>query len=392
MHVVRCLLVALLLLVPTLHACGDGKGVESTKPSAVALEVVRAFPRLTFTRPLDLQNAGDGTDRLFVVEQAGRIQVFQNVDTVAAARVFLDIRDQVNDAGNEEGLLGLAFHPDFATSRHYFVYYCLVEDNQRKTRVSRFTADAQNPSTTEAGSEQDVITINQPFSNHNGGQIAFGPDGYLYIAVGDGGSGNDPLNSGQDRTTLLGSILRLDVSSLPYTIPSDNPFASNQMGYREEIYAYGLRNPWRFSFDPVTNRLWVGDVGQNAFEEIDVVEKGKNYGWNIMEARICRPPTRGCSMAGLELPVWEYAHASGGKSITGGYVYRGSNVSGLVGTYVYADYITGEIWGLLYDGVTPASNALLRDTNLNIASFGTDEGQELFICAFDGKIYKLDEK
>jgi glucose/arabinose dehydrogenase len=332
-----------------------------------------------------LQNAGDGSGRLFVVEQPGRILVFQNSDTTSDAEVFLDIRSQVVDAGAEQGLLGLAFHPSYAGNGHYFVYFSVTDS----TKVARFTINPQNPNSTDAGTQRDVIAIHQFRANHNGGQIAFGPGDMLHIGVGDGGSANDPRNHGQDRTTLQGNILRINVSSLPYTIPVDNPFRANQMGYREEIWAYGLRNPWRFSFDPVTDRVWCGDVGQNAWEEIDVIKKGKNYGWRIMEASHCRPPTTGCDTDGLELPVWEYSHMGAGRSVTGGYVYRGSRLGGLVGAYIYADYVTGEVWALRYSGAGAPSNALLVDTNLNIASFGVDEAGELLICALDGRIYEL---
>lgn len=319
--------------------------------------------------------------------------VFQDSSTARTAGVFLDIRGQVNSQGNEEGLLGLAFHPDFATNRYYFVYYTLMENSQRKNRVSRFTADSTNLDTTVPGSEEPVITIDDFASNHNGGQIVFGPDGHLYIGFGDGGSANDPNNNGQDRTGLLGDIVRINVDALPYTIPTDNPFVGNSQGYREEIYAWGLRNPWRFSFDPVTDWLWCGDVGQNQWEEIDLIEKGKNYGWKIMEGFVCRPPTTGCATAGLEAPIWVYEHGGSGASVTGGHVYRGSRLPGLVGAYIYADYVSGEIWALRYTGPGTAANTLVQDTNLGISSFGVNVSNELFICSReDGKIYTLAKK
>lgn len=367
-------------------ACSDGGAGPPSPPTDY--KTVQAFPLLTFTQPVDLQNAGDGSGRLFVVEQTGRIRVFENADTASQASVFLDLSSVVN-SGYELGLLGLAFDPNFTSNRHYYVYYTM--SNPRQSRVSRFTADAQNPDTTAAGSRQDVITIAQPAGNHNGGQVAFGPDGYLYIGPGDGGGANDTGNNAQNRANLLGNILRINVNALPYTIPADNPFVGNQLGYREEIYAYGLRNPWRFSFDPVTGYLWCGDVGQNAWEEIDIIEKGKNYGWRIMEGSHCRPPTTGCDMSGLELPVWEYAHNGGGRSVSGGYVYRGSLLPGLLGSYIYADFLTGEIWGLNYTSGGTPTNILLDDTNVGISSFGVDEANELYICAFDGKIYRLAE-
>ncbi|MEE9269823.1 MAG: PQQ-dependent sugar dehydrogenase [Candidatus Krumholzibacteria bacterium] len=381
----RTLAVSAVLVAHALAACSSD---DTVNPTGVRFDAAVAFSNLTFRRPLDLQDPGDGSNRLFVVEQRGTILVFENSDSAGTASVFLDISSIVT-FGREQGLLGLAFHPQFASNGYYFVYYSTT--GQLRTRLSRFQADAGNPDTTAAGSQVDVLDIDQPFANHNGGQISFGPDGFLYIAVGDGGSGNDPQNNGQTRTTLLGKILRIDVDTLPYGIPADNPFVGNNQGYREEIFAWGLRNPWRFSFDPPTQRLWVGDVGQNAREEIDLVEKGKNYGWNIMEGSICLPPTSGCDMTGLVPPVWEYSHpVMEGRSVTGGFVYRGSALPELVGAYVYADFQTGEIWALRYDGARVTANTLLQDTDRLISSFGIDAAGELYFCALvDGRIYEL---
>lgn len=380
---------SVVMAVLALSACGTGTaGPGSGSHPNTAYAVQRAFPALSFDTPVNIQNAGDGSGRLFVIEQPGRIQVFDSNNPTSKTE-FLNIESIVNDSGYEEGLLGLAFAPDFAARRYYFVYYTLIESSSRKSRVSRFRADAANPNATEPGSRVDVITVDQPYANHNGGEIAFGPDGFLYIGLGDGGSANDPAGNGQNRATLLGSILRIDVGALPYTVPPGNPFANNTQGYAEEIWAWGLRNPWRFSFDPVTDRLWVGDVGQNAWEEIDIVEGGKNYGWRIMEGNVCRPPTSGCATAGLELPVWVYAH-NGSASVTGGHVYRGAAVAALVGKYVYADFVTGELWALSVAG--SADNELLDATGLGISSFGVDEAGELYFCAFDGHIYEIVEK
>jgi len=356
------------------------------------IELELAFPNLSFSRPVDLQRAGDGTNQLFVVEQAGIIKVFENAKATASAKTFLDIRDRVNDSGNEEGLLGLAFHPDYETNGFFFVDY--TASNPRRTVISRFSVSAANPDSALKSSEFIVIEIpiNLPNNNnHNGGKIAFGPDGFLYIGSGDGGAGGDPMGNGQNLMSLLGKILRIDVntpsSGRNYGIPSDNPFVGNTAA-REEIYAYGLRNPWRFSFDPVTNQIWVGDVGQGRREEVDVVEKGKNYGWNRMEGNLCYPSGNPCDIAGLVKPIWDYPRSEG-QSITGGHVYRGVNVPDLVGAYVYADFVSGRIWSLRYDGVNPAQNSLIRDTSLNIAAFGIDQNNELYICAFDGKIYRF---
>jgi hypothetical protein len=350
-----------------------------------------AFPNLSFVRPVDLQDPGDGTNRLFVVEQRGIIWVFENTPDVAQKKLFLDIRDRVNDVGNEEGLLGLAFHPDYADSGHFYVDYTALDP--RRTVVARYQVTAANPDSADHNSEFVVLEVNQPRENHNGGRVVFGPDGFLYIGMGDGGGSGDPNGNGQNLTTLLGALLRIDVDtttvSANYGIPPDNPFAGNVQGYREEIFAYGLRNPWRFSFDLDTGRLWLADVGQNLYEEIDVIEVGKNYGWNIMEGLHCYQPPSGCDMTGLELPIWEYDHGLG-NSVTGGYVYRGSRRPDLVGKYIYADYVSGLIWALEYDGVNPPSNSLLLDTSVNIASFGTDHNDKLYICAFDGNIYQFE--
>jgi len=353
------------------------------------VEIEVAFPGLPFTRPVDLQHAGDGTDRLFVVEQAGRIIVFANDASVTALSTFLDIRDRVDDGGNEEGLLGLAFHPDFADNGFFFVDY--TASNPDRTVIARYQVDPNDANRADPNSEVVLLEIGQPFSNHNGGQVAFGPDGFLYIALGDGGSGGDPQGNGQNRRTLLGAILRIDVDNpsggRAYGIPSDNPFAGNTDGFREEIYAYGLRNPWRFSFDRETGRLWAGDVGQGSYEEVDLIENGGNYGWDTMEGRHCFEPSSGCNQEGLTLPVWEYGRSQG-VSITGGYVYRGTSVPELRGQYIYADFGSGRIWALDYDG-QQAQNSELIDTSFGIASFGVDQNNELYICAFDGRIYRF---
>ena len=262
-----------------------------------------------------------------------------------------------------------------------------------QTRVSRFSVNSSDPNKADQSSELVLLEIDQPYANHNGGQIAFGPDGYLYIALGDGGSGGDPQGNGQNRKTLLGSILRIDIDNPSdgknYGIPDDNPFVGNTEGYREEIFAYGLRNPWRFSFDPETGWLWAADVGQNRQEEIDIIEKGKNYGWNIMEGMLCYQPSTNCDQAGLELPIWTYGRDQG-ISVTGGYVYRGQKNPELVGKYIYGDYGSGRIWTLSYDDVDNPVNEELADTDLFISSFGVDSNQNLYICSYqDGKIYQL---
>jgi glucose/arabinose dehydrogenase len=346
-----------------------------------------AFPGLSFSRPVDLQDPGDDSGRLFVVEQAGVIRVFPNSPGASSADVFLDIHALVDDTGNEEGLLGLAFHPDFGNNGFFYVNYTASEPD--RTVIARYRTDPRQPGRADPASAVEILSFEQPFSNHNGGQLAFGPDGYLYIAVGDGGSGGDPLGHAQNRATLLGSLLRIDVDSpaggRPYGIPPDNPYAGNTQGWREEIFAYGLRNPWRFSFDPPTGRLWAADVGQNAYEEIDLIVAGGNYGWNLMEGDHCYLEAN-CDSTGLIPPVWEYDHSQG-QSVTGGHVVRGSSTLG--GAYVYADFVSGRIWALRLDGQGRPANELLLDSGLNISSFGMDAAGGLYLCAFDGRIYLL---
>jgi glucose/arabinose dehydrogenase len=359
------------------------------------IQIEPAFPNLSFSRPVDLQQPGDNTDRLFVVEQAGIIRVFSNDRLTVSSKVFLDIADQAQSyadasGGNEQGLLGLAFHPDYEANGYFYVDYTAA--NPRRTVIARYQVSAANPDSALKSSEFIVLEIPITLpnnSNHNGGQIAFGPDGFLYIGPGDGGSGGDPQGNGQNLQTLLGKILRIDVDNPSagrnYGIPSDNPFTPPN---KEEIYAYGLRNPWRFSFDPPTGRLWLADVGQDRIEEVNIIEKGKNYGWDIMEGSLCFTPMSGCNTSGLTAPIVEYGRSLG-RSVTGGYVYRGANVPSLVGLYIYADFETGRLWSLQYDGINPAANTLLQDTNYLISSFGVDRNGELYFCAFDGKIYRF---
>ncbi|MFX1376210.1 MAG: PQQ-dependent sugar dehydrogenase [Promethearchaeota archaeon] len=345
-----------------------------------------AFPNLTFSRPVGIYNAGDGTNRLFVVEQDGIIKVFENNENVSDYQVFLDISTNTSKE-NEQGLLGFAFHPNYEINGYFYVYYIdLITEN---SIISRFKVNSSDMNRGNRSSEVKILTINQPYVNHNGGQIQFGPDGYLYIALGDGGGSGDPSGHGQNRQTLLGSILRVDIDSeFPYSIPIDNPFYGNLNGWAEEIFAFGFRNPWRFSFDVHTGFLWVADVGQSAWEEIDIVEKGKNYGWNTREGSHDFNP--GSNVTNLEDPIYEYSHIYG-RSITGGFVYRGSNLSSLIGKYIYADFITGIIWALNYSEGFFIDNTILLNTDLYISSFGVDSNNELLICAFDGSIYKIVE-
>jgi glucose/arabinose dehydrogenase len=352
--------------------------------------IVEAFPNLNFEQPVDIQSPKDGTNRLFVLSQPGIIFVFENDPGTKQKEIFLDIRGKVL-FGGEQGLLGLAFHPDYKQNGYFFLDY--TANNPRRTVISRFKVSHDDPNKADPESELILLEVEQPYSNHNGGQISFGPDGYLYISLGDGGSGGDPLNAGQDLTMLLGSLLRIDVDKISdgrnYAIPDDNPFKDNGEGFKEEIYAYGLRNIWRFSFDN-QNRLWAADVGQNKWEEINIIEKGKNYGWRIMEGKHCFDPPANCDTTGLVLPIWEYGHDdAGGYSITGGFVYNGTSAPGLKGKYIYADYVVGKIWILEYvNGIV--NNSLLTRTNYLISTFGVDENDELYFSDHNsGRLYKF---
>lgn len=346
-----------------------------------------AFPNLTFSNPLYLDHAGDGSNRIFVVEQAGRIKVFPNNSAVTATKTFLDITDRVT-SGGETGLLGLAFHPDYENNGYFYVNY--TAPSPLRTVISRFQVTS-NPDSANKNSEQILLTFNQPYSNHNGGWIGFGPDGYLYIATGDGGSAGDPQNNAQNITNLLGKILRIDVNNpqppLNYGIPASNPFYdSTNTSIRKEIYAYGLRNPWRNSFDPVTGWLWSADVGQNQWEEIDIITNGGNYGWRCYEGNQAYNLT-GCS-GNYIFPIWVYSHSLG-ISVTGGYVYRGQNVPELFGKYIYGDYGSRRVWALEYDGINPPNNTQITTAAGSITSFGVDQNNELYLVSFDGKIYKF---
>ncbi len=352
-----------------------------------------AFPNLaTFNNPIEMANAGDGTNRLFVAQQRGLIYVFQNSPTVNSRKTFMDMTGIVSVSGSETGLLGIAFHPDYENNRYFYLSYTFDSSGLR-SRISRFEASSVNPDTAFRSSEKILLTLAQPYSNHNGGKIAFGPDGYLYISYGDGGSGGDPGNRAQNRTLLLGKILRIDVNSsdpgLSYSIPPTNPYYQNTDGFREEIYAYGVRNVWKFNFDYTTGKLWAGDVGQNAWEEIDIIERGKNYGWNKMEGFYCYGA---CDTTGkgFTRPIYNYSHSLG-QSITGGYVYRGAQLPGLFGKYLYADYGFGTLWSLDYDGINPPTNTTLQDTSWLISSFGEDENKEVYILRYSstGAIYKI---
>lgn len=357
-------------------------------PALLAAQEIRlAQVAQGINAPTDIQHPGDGSGRLFLVEQRGLIKILR--DGTVLSQPFLDIRTKVSPTGDERGLLGLAFPPSFAQSQRFFVNYTNLSGH---TVIAQYRVSS-NRDVADVASETILLTINQPFANHNGGQIRFGPDGYLYIGMGDGGSGGDPQNNAQNMTSLLGKMLRVDVESQPGTvrIPPDNPFV-NTAGTRPEIWASGLRNPWRFSFDRATRDLWIGDVGQGTYEEIDFQPSdsrgGENYGWRQMEGAHC--VQAGCVTAGKTLPVAEYTHAGGACSVTGGFVYRGSGWPALQGTYFYADYCNGRIWGLGRPADAWVSRVVL-DSGLNITTFGEDEAGELYLAsASNGRIYRVE--
>lgn len=351
------------------------------------VKVSAAFPSYTFSYPIDIQSPPDSSDQIFIVSQNGIIHILDNSSGTYIPSTFLDISNEVL-FGGEQGLLGLAFHPDFINNGYLYVNYTAA--NPRRSIISRFTRSSQE-NTVNKNSELIFLEILQPYSNHNGGQIAFGPDGYLYTSLGDGGSGGDPENRAQNLQSLLGKILRIDVdnqeSEMNYSIPDDNPFNGNSLNYREEIFAYGLRNVWRFSFDS-EGRIWAADVGQNKWEEISLIENGGNYGWRIMEGFHCYNPSTNCNQDGLMLPIWEYGHnASGGYSITGGYVYEGTELSELTGKYIYGDYLSGNIWAL---NPEDTSNSFLFTFEGYISTFGIDNNQGLYFADYNtGIIYKF---
>ena len=350
---------------------------------ATTYRLENAFPNLTFKRPVWMCHKPDNSSQLLVVEQAGVIRTFDNSPRAKTSRIFLDIRDRVSDRNNEEGLLGLAFDPLYSTNGHFFVFYSAARP--RRMVVSRFQSIG---GVAKKSSELILLEVKQPYGNHNGGTLLFGPDAKLYIGLGDGGSGGDPQNHGQNLQTLLGTILRIDVRNASfkerYTVPSSNPFVG-VAGARPEIWAYGLRNPWRMSFDRETGELWAGDVGQNAYEEINLIIKGGNYGWRHREGT--HPYRKGKSSPSFIGPIAEYGHDQG-QCIVGGYVYRGKRLPQLEGAYLFADYVSGLIGAVHRRNGKADTQILLRQPN-NISSLAEGPSGELFFLAFDGNIYQL---
>jgi len=391
-----------LLVLCGLLACGD----DSSGPAGPsggdndAYTIADAFPNLTFSRPTDIRNAGDGSHRLFVTEQTGQIYVFSDQNP-AAKTLFLDVSSEVQwQQFSELGLLGIAFHPDYKNNGFFFVMYTSGTPTARLERISRFHVSA-DPNVADPSSEKILYEFADAFPNHNGGSLTFGPDGFLYAGVGDEGGAGDPKNNAQDRSRIFGKILRIDVDqnvNTPpyYGIPFGNPYVGNNVGYREDIWAYGFRNPWRISFDG--NTLIAADVGQARWEEVDIVRKGGNYGWDCREgllaySQIENPSSPLCGTAGPFIdPIHVYDH-SVGQSITGGYVYRGPTL-GLTGKYIYGDFDTGRIWSLDLD---TKENKELAHTNQFITTFGVGEDHELYVGAYfaDGtasSIYRIVKK
>jgi glucose/arabinose dehydrogenase len=362
----------------------------SLQVCAFAAPAVDLQPIVTrIDRPVAITNAGDGSGRLFITLRAGIVIIVGAQGLIDPP--FLNISSLTTTDG-ERGLLSIAFHPSYRTNGFFYVNYTNLTG---ATVIARYHVSA-NPDVADPVSASILLTIPQPFANHNGGQLQFGPDGYLYIGMGDGGSGGDPLDNGQNLGALLGKMLRIDVDgAFPYAVPADNPFLSTP-GARSEIWAYGFRNPWRFSFDRQTGDLFIGDVGEASFEEVDFQAAastgGENYGWRLMEATHCFDPASNCNDGSLTLPVIEYPHAAGDCSISAGYRYRGTASPNLSGIYFYADFCSGKIWGATETSPGVFSSELLVDTELAITAFGEDEQGELYVAHFaspDGAVYEL---
>ena len=363
----------LLLAASFVILAGDARGTIELETIASGL-----------SSPLYVTTAGDGSGRLFIVEQGGRIRILSGDALLATP--FLEISDRVR-SGGERGLLGLAFHPSYPANGRFFVNYTRDGANGLETVVAEYAVSPENVNLAVKGSEEILLSFRQPFSNHNGGMLAFGPDGFLHIGTGDGGSGGDPQGNGQNLETLLGKILRIDVDSgSPFAAPQDNPFVGKPGG--DEIWAYGLRNPWRFSFDRVTGRLMAGDVGQNRLEEIDIIVKGGNYGWNIMEGTLCFSPPSNCNPSGLIPPIHEYGRDLG-ISVTGGYVYRGPSAPSLWGKYLFADFGSGRLWALTEISPGQWQREQVLSTGLFISSFGEDESGEVYVVDHNGSVRRI---
>ncbi|HMF92237.1 MAG TPA: PQQ-dependent sugar dehydrogenase [Candidatus Angelobacter sp.] len=377
---------ALLVLVFLVAGCGGNNPMPPSNLPSLALTLVTSG----FSSPLGLEQSGDGSGRLFVVEQGGKIKIIQNGSVLSTP--FLDISSKIS-MGSEMGLLGVTFHPNYSANGKLYVNYTRTVSGQIQSVIAEYTASPAGSNQVNIATERILLTVDQVgnFTNHKAGQLAFGPDGLLYFGLGDGGSGGDPFGHGQSTATLLGKMMRIDVNStdagLQYHVPADNPFAAG--GGLPEIWAFGFRNPWRFSFDRATGRLFVADVGQDQFEEIDIVQKGGNYGWNVMEGMHCFNPPSGCNTTGLIPPIAEYSHAEG-NAVIGGFVYRGANLPTLRGIYVFGDLGTGKIFVLQETTPNVFTRTLLMTTGKTISSFGQDQAGELYVVDIGaGNIFKL---
>jgi glucose/arabinose dehydrogenase len=377
----------LLLLALLLPSCGGGNTPPTPTPPPTPGTLALTNFVSGLNGPLGLEKP-PGDTRLFVVEQRGTIRIIEN--GALRAGNFLDIQTLVNFDGQEQGLLGLAFHPNYSTNRKFYVNYTR-DLGTRETIIAEYQASATDPTQADPASERILLVVNQPFANHKGGQMVFGPDGFLYIGLGDGGDAGDPLNNGQNLSSFLGKILRIGVDApftggLQYAIPADNPFVAG--GGLAEIFAYGLRNPWRFSFDRSTGRMFVADVGQSSWEEIDIMQKGGNFGWNTMEGAHCFNPPTGCDMSNKVLPIAEYDHTVG-IAVIGGFVYKGSAISSLANKYIFGD-LTGRIFSLTEAPANTWTRADLFSTGLTISSLGQDSAGELYVLDYGGgNILKL---
>lgn len=370
---------------PTSTAPARASAVTLFDPAKTTIRLERTIGG--FRLPTDAKNAGDGSGRLFVVEKAGVVRVVRGE---LLAQPFLDITPLVGSSGSEQGLLGIAFHSQFKSNGQFYVNYT---DRGGNTVIARYKVSS-DPNRADPNSAAVLLSVKQPAANHNGGNLVFGPDGYLYIGLGDGGGAGDRYGNSQNPGSLLAKLLRIDVDSgTPYGIPKDNPFIA-QAGYRPEIWAWGLRNPWRYSFDRVTGDLYIADVGQDTYEEVNFQpassKGGENYGWNKLEGKHCYPPGASCSASAFVAPVAEYAHGRGDCSITGGYVYRGKAQAPLTGAYLFADYCTGRFWALSRAGSGAWAQTELIDSGVPISSFGEDEQGELYALGFsNGALYRI---
>jgi glucose/arabinose dehydrogenase len=394
---IRKLLIYVFLVILSAQAGCAGSYSSNPPPAPIPMPTPNAtfdlIPVATgFTNPEDVQQPNDGSGRLFVVEQGGRIRIIQSNGT-GTSTPFLDVTARSGfTSGGETGLLGLAFHPMYAQNRRFFVNYTRTIGGQLQTVIAEFTASATNANVADAATENILFTVDQPFTNHNGGGLAFGKEGFLYIGLGDGGSGGDPQCNGQNINVVLGKMLRIDVDSTPaaslnYALPPDNPFVGKTG--RDEIWLYGLRNPFRFSFDSANGNLWIGDVGQDSFEEVDMLtpqEGGGNMGWNIREGK--HPFTTTCSQTGNTLtdPIIDYDHTNGDKTVIGGYVYHGMKMPALAGTYVFGDFISGRVWSLTPSAQTWTKTLLLDTAANDLAGFGRDQAGELYVARYSSGV------